>query len=88
MALEQHPESPFGSCVPPSAWEQRDNLEKYRQETVQKLEANRLRSCPEEQFHDEVKEEEIWLDDIIGRRDGNHLLARKRIVKRWIVQGI
>ncbi|KAL2692472.1 hypothetical protein Neosp_002882 [[Neocosmospora] mangrovei] len=88
VALEQHPESPFDSCVPPSAQEQRDNLKKYRQETVKKLEANRLRSRPEEQFHDEVKEEEIWLDDIIGKRDGNHLLARKRIVERWIDQGI
>ncbi|RMJ15193.1 hypothetical protein CDV36_005095 [Fusarium kuroshium] len=62
--------------------------EKMRQEIIKKLEADRLRSRPEEQFHDEVKEEEAWLDDIIGKRDGNISLARKRVVKRWIDQGI
>ncbi|KAH7276144.1 hypothetical protein NW759_006013 [Fusarium solani] len=62
--------------------------EKRRQATIKKLEADRLRSRPEEQFHDEVKEAEVWLDDIIGKRDGNHMLARKRIVGHWIFQGI
>lgn len=87
VALEQHPESPTGS------WKFGDYLvrnwrETCRQDNLKKLETDRLRSRPEEQFHDEVKEEETWLNDIIGKRDGNPLLARKTVMKRWIDQGI
>ncbi|RSL43023.1 hypothetical protein CEP54_015253 [Fusarium duplospermum] len=93
VAPEKHSESSSGNGTfstyrALSSREKREQREKERQETIKKLEVDRLCSRPEEQFHDEVKEEEAWLDDIIGKRDGNLLLARKRVVQRWIDQGI
>lgn len=68
--------------------ERKKRWEMKWKEKIKELEADRLRSRPEEQFHDEVEDEETWLNQRIGKRDGNYFLARKRIIKRWIDQGI
>ncbi|UPK96601.1 hypothetical protein LCI18_007536 [Fusarium solani-melongenae] len=72
----------FGNYLTP------DQRETNRKDAIKKLEVDRLRSRPVEQFHDEVKEAEAWLDDTIGKRDGNHAHARRVVVRHWTLHGI
>ncbi|KAJ4200213.1 hypothetical protein NW767_007734 [Fusarium falciforme] len=62
--------------------------EKRRQDAIKKLEVDRLRSRPEEQFNDEVEEVEPWLKEIIGERPGNKSFAKKIVEYRWRKQKI
>lgn len=81
VAHEQHQESPTPGHV--FNYSGSNRQEKRCQDAIKKLEADRLHSCPEEQFNDEVEEVEQWLKEIIGERLGNKSFAKKIVEYRW-----